>query len=251
MLGAKKNLTSHKKNLTSLQKGSIVKNYLYTAREVIEFFDTKLNFKMSEANFAKHKKAQIFKTYKKEGKKGDFYKLPESAIDFFDNVIQRNEKGFKAEERLQAYLKEYQAKEELENRISKQWDKLENPIELTFEMFDIKDLWISAAVNLQELKDREAKGESIEEKETILLEAAKTKEDHIREFKREIFAQNEANINLRGFVEALFEDLEKIYPSFGENRIQLYILKSANDWIGTPENVAEWFAVDLIKSQKS
>ena len=119
-------------------------------------------------------------------------------------------------------------------------------------MFDIKNLWIYAAENLKELKEKEVKGETISDidKDWILKEAAKTQKEHIEEFKREIFIDNETNSDLRWFIDALFDDLEKIYPSFGESRIQLDILKSANEWITTPEKTAELSAVDLIDSER-
>ena len=244
-----KKTSPHLKKLHKTQKRHKMKNFLYTAREVIEFFDKKLHLKMSESNFTKHKKAKIFKIYKKEGKKGDFYKLPESAIDYFNQVNQRSIAGMEAMDNLNAYLKEYKAKEELENQINKQWDILTNNQDIDFKMFDISDMWINAAANLEELKERELKGETVDDpiKRFTLEGAAKTKTDHLNEFKKDVEADMKDNVFVMQISEDLIEKLGEKYKSFKSSSFEHDILEIMASWITTPEKIEEFYGVDLIE----
>ncbi len=222
-----------------------------SAKECISNFK-EMGIKMTEPNFSKYKKKVFFRVYRIEDSKRDYFIWGEVLESYFRLTIPRDEKEDKIRSAYFQIKKKEKKRQELFDNVSLEWGKLENHKKLTFEMFDIKNLWIYAAENLKELKEKEVKGETISDidKDWILKEAAKTQKEHIEEFKREIFIDNETNSDLRWFIDALFDDLEKIYPSFGESRIQLDILKSANEWITTPEKTAELSAVDLIDSER-
>lgn len=225
-----------------------MKNYLYTAREVIEFFDKKLHFKMSESNFTKHKKAKIFKIYKKEGKKGDFYKLPEAAKDFFNQVNQRSIDGMEAMQNLDDYLKEYKAKEELQNKIDNEWDKLIKFPKLDVKMFDIKNILISAKEELEELVEYESKGESedSEDREYIYLQATKSEEDHLKDFKQNINECNLENLARSKLAIQLIKEIVNKYPSFNNNILQHDMVKFMANSIVVPQDVKERYGIDLV-----
>ncbi len=192
-----------------------MKNYLYTAREVIEFFDKKLHLKMSESNFTKHKKAKIFKIYKKEGKKGDFYKLPESVINYFDNVIQRSSKGLEAQDRLEAYLKEYKVKEELENKINEQWNLLLKIPRLELKIYDIKE-------------EFETK-EDIENFEALLREC-----NLLNGEKSIVFVK-------------IIQELVGKHSNFNNSIFQLDMIEIMVSQLTSPSNIAEWENVKLLR----
>lgn len=112
-----------------------MKEKLLTAREVITLFKSELNYGMTEANFAKHKRAEVFKTHKKEGKKGDFYLWPDVAVDFFDNVRPGTQKGYAAIDKLEGIKAEYKRKREYSATIKSYFDKLHGAEVLTADMF--------------------------------------------------------------------------------------------------------------------
>ncbi len=203
-----------------------MKNYLYTAREVIEFFDKKLHLKMSESNFTKHKKAKIFKIYKKEGKKGDFYKLPESVINYFDNVIQRSSKGLEAQDRLEAYLKEYKVKEELENKINEQWNKVIKFPKLDVKMFDIKNIF----------KEEE--------------DELKSEEELMEDFKKNIDQYNIRNLEISNFSVKLMKKSVGEYPNINHTIFQHDMIEFMANNIVRPKEVEKRFNVDFINGIK-
>ena len=236
---------------------------LVTARECIKAFED-IGVTMSEPSFSKYKKRGVFEAYHVEGKKRDLFDLEEVLTSFFEINLPKSTAEQKTRDQYYIQKREREKRKELFDNISIESDKLENHKELTFEMFDVQDLWISAAEALKELKDDYTEeiqelnesginGEAIynRHREYTILNASKTKEEHIEEFKRMIFVDNEANQYLKDFIfEALFDDLEKKYTNFDWSNIQLVILKSANDWIRTPEKTAESSGVDLVDSEK-
>ena len=193
-----------------------MKNYLYTAREIIALFQSELNFKISEANFAKHKKAKIFKMYEKEGKKGDFYKFPEAAIDFFNQVNQRNEKGWTAIDKLNIFVAKYEKERKIIDAIEKQLDTINNPGEITFEMFKV-----------DQLEDD-------------------YKEDDFKIFRCEISGQNDINSHMRYLSFSLCKELEKKYSSFQNHPLKLDMLKELAGWVIYPKEFAEGYDIDII-----
>lgn len=224
---------------------------LVTARECIKAFED-IGVTMSEPSFSKYKKRGVFKTYSIEGKKRDMFNLGEVLTTYFEVNLPTNKAEQKRRDQYYIQKKEREKRKERFDNISIEWDKLAGYEVLTLEMFDIKDLWINAADDLKELKGNELRGEIIsdEYKEIILKAAAKTQKEHTEEFKREIFAQNEANQYLMDFIlEALFDDLGKKYTGFRMSTVQLDILKSANDWIVTPEKMADFFGIDLLTGE--
>ena len=192
-----------------------MKNYLYTAREIIALFQSELNFKISEANFAKHKKAKIFKMYEKEGKKGDFYKFPEAAIDFFNQVNQRNEKGWAAIDKLNIFVEKYEKKRKIIDEIDKQLDIIKNPEKITFGMFKV-----------DQLEDD-------------------LKEDDFKIFRCEISGQNDMNSYMKFLIPDLCREMEKKYPSFLDHPLELDMLKILAGWICNPEEFADRNSIEL------
>ena len=233
-----------------------MKNYLYTAREVIDFFDKKLHLKMSESNFTKHKKAKIFKIYKKEGKKGDFYKLPEAAIDFFGKVNQRSVEGLQAMDNLTVYLKEYKAKEELVNRIDEQWEKVIKFPKLDIKMFDIEKMLIDAKEEAKEefekLVEYELKGETIdpEDREYIHLQAEKSHKDHVADFRKNIDQYNIKNLEMSYFAVQLIKNSVGKHPSFNHSIFQYDMIEFMAKSIVSPEEVKERLGADLVDGVK-
>ncbi len=200
-----------------------------------------MGINITESFFSKNKKKGYFRVHRLENSKRDWFKWDEVVKAYFAFNIPANLRDQKIRD-------DYLKKQIILEGISIEWDKLWSYNEITFEMFNIEDLWVSAADNLREIEERESRGEIIEDetKSAISLEANMSKEDHTKRFKKSIFLQNEINLSLQYFMEALTDDLSKIYFDFEESKIRLDILKSANDWIITPEKMADLNGVDFV-----
>ncbi len=212
-----------------------------SAKECIDNFG-KMGIEITESFFSKNKKKGYFRVHKLENRKRDLFVWDEVVQAYFAFNIPANLRDQKIRD-------DYFKKQKIRDAISIEWEKLLSYKELTFEMFNIEDLWISAAKNLKEIEEQESRGEIVNTtlKQMILEDVAKTKEEHIEEFKRDIFSHNEQNSSLRWFMEALTDDLSEIYSDFEESKILMDILKSANSWITTPKKMADYDAVSLIE----
>lgn len=187
-----------------------MKEKLLTAREVIALFTSELNYSMSEANFAKHKRADVFRTHKKEGKKGDFYLWPDAAVDFFDNVRPGTQKAYGAVEKLEGIKAEYKKKRERSAIIERHFDKLRGAETLTVDMFEPEPLagW-----------DADSSPVAFE--------------NNISEF-------NSTNILLRDIAQMLDDALAAKYSGYLTSDMRSDILESFAGWVVTPTFVEEW-----------
>ncbi len=214
-----------------------------TASECITAFKT-IGLNVTKGAFSKQKEKGIYKIYHKGNSKRDLFIFDEALSSYLGSTIPKDH----IEDKLRSEIKK---KHEIHKLINEQWTIIESYEELTFEMFDIKDLWINAAANLKEFKENEIKSEAKSDREIeyIILEASKTKEDHAEEFKREIFAVNKINLDNRDFAWHLCEDLEKVYKDFAGSTFNYYILKSFADWmsLSNPKEWADSHGVDLVK----
>jgi len=220
-----------------------MKEYFISAKECKTNFE-EMGIKMSESNFSKNKKKGFFRVHRIENSKRDFFIWNEVIESYFELTYSKDIAEDKIREKFFAEKKEREKQEILLADIDTEWYKLNNYKTLTFEMFDIESLWIDAQEDLKELKNKEIEEET---KERILLDAAKTKDDHIQGFKCEVLAQNAENEAIRWFMVGLFDDLSSKYPTLTGHKLQLDILKNANSKMMTPKDFANSFGVDLIK----
>lgn len=213
--------------------------YITAAECLTALKDIGLN--VTKGAFSKQKEKGIYKVYKMPNTKRELFIWDEVLTGYLGSTIPKDH----TEEKLRAEIKK---KHKIQKLINEQWNIMNSHENITFEMFDIKDLGISAAESLKELKKKDTKGETTNDQTRafILSEAAKTKEDHIEDFKRGLFEENTGTEHIHCFIMALFENLQDEYPISG-SKLQLDILKYVNDYRMTPQEYADSDGVDLIK----
>jgi len=222
------------------KKGLKMQDFI-SAKECIDNFG-KMGLEITESFFSKNKKKGYFRVHKLENSKRDWFIWDEVVRSYFAFSFPKDKREKEIRER---YFKVAKIKK----NIDLQWDQLSNIQELTFELFDIENLWIRAAENLKEIEEREARGEIIDDKvkDEALKEAAKTKEEHIEDFCYHLHTMNTLSGMINIITNTINRDLSEIYSDFGESEILLNILKSVNSYIDTPLEVAEFWKIDLIK----
>ena len=220
------------------------KKYITASECLTALKDIGLN--VTKGAFSKQKEKGIYRVYKMPNSKRELFIWDEVLEGYLSSTMPKDH----IEEELRTKIKK---KHKIQKLISEQWNVLNTHENLTFEMFDIKNLGISAAASLKDLKKKDIEGETIDDqtRASILLEAAKTPKDHIEEFKRGLLEDEMANVHIECFIMLLFEKLQGEYPLFNESKLQLDILESANDYRMTPQEYADSEGIDLIKSEKS
>ncbi len=213
-----------------------------TAIQCIENFK-KIGINITESYFSRSKSKGYFIVHSIKKSKRDWYIFDEVVRAYFKFSPPGNihEKKIK-----DAY---FQRQETLKS-IAIEWGKLYSPKEIIFENFNIENLWISAQNDLAEIKAKEGKGQKIDDDTKILifLKSTLTEDEHIEHFKKNVSFVNVMNESGHSLLEKVTDDLSEVYSDFEESKFLLHILKSANSWIITPEQVANNFNVTLIEN---
>ena len=216
-----------------------------TARECLNHFE-EMGIKLTESNFSKYKKRGVFKRYKAEGKKSDLFIWREVIESYFLAKTDYT----KEEEEIR---KRYYRQKERDKKIEEKLKEIYHYEDLELSMFNIDNLYIEAQNNLKELQEKESRGEKISDqiKEFIETEAAKTKEDHVREFEKEILIANEIYDSAVDLTEWLRKGLAEKYPYFKGSMLEYDMLRLVATWIElfelTPKEFAEGWCVELIR----
>ncbi len=221
---------------------------LITGGECIALFE-ELGVKMTKTRFSKQKSKGFYKVYKKEGSNRDYFIWDEVVKAFFDQTISQNMEEDRARAEYKRRQKVKKKKMEMLEKIEEQLDIIHGFQTLKPEMFNIENLHKSAQENLEELKRLE---EEIPEPHRAFIrqQAAKSNEDHIADFEKSVYVENQISATIRDLSEAIREDLSEIYPDFKGSSFEFNLLKVIADWISSsqdPKEFADSFGIDLVE----
>lgn len=229
------------------RKGDTVQEKYITARECLKNFE-KMGIKLTESTFSKYKKRGMFKRYKVDGKKTDMFIWREVIECYFKAKIDYTEEDVEIRNR-------YYRQKEKDRKIEEYLKEICSGEELELSMFNIDNLYTDAQNNLKEMRERESRGEKIDdqEKELIETEGAKTKEDYVREIEKEIYADNCVYNSIRDLSDTLRRELAKKYSNFESSSLECDILEIiANEirFYRNPKEFVDSFGVGLITIKK-
>ena len=218
---------------------------LYTAREIIDLFDKNIGLSMTESNFAKHKKNGVFRIYKDKERKGDFYRWPEAAENFFENVIQKTGKGMKARAKYEKYIEGYRGQKMLSDEIALLKEKINTLPALSVNMFrfDPEEKRREDLEVLQEAKDR---GDTRESYLRELEERTKMSDEQLLEsFRCAIEEIKYGNHLLRDLADDMTERLSERFSDYRDSIFEYEVLKIIRSWIMDAKAAADCEGCDL------
>ena len=222
----------------------MTKNYITSAGCISEF--EKIGLDVSKAYFSKLKAKGTFRTYFRENSSREYFIFDEVIEDFLNSTLPRD---YKESKQRTEVIKIMQTKKAIDAELK----IIHGFKELKAEMFDIGNFYKTAQENLEEMKALDLQGKTVTDADRLAIEAEaqKTKEDHAREFDRELYAENQTALILRDMTEDIRYKFGQKYSDFENSGLELDLVKIVASWIPSAEGIVECYGVQLKRKEVS